>query len=420
MTTKSRKRHKRVHAPGPGRPTPRSIGAKGSFRMVVAANPGTAVSVVPELDLVKAALLYGDKVTLISPMTTMFLQVEGLKRFSLRQELELVRRVAPILMSPEEVPAFEQGLGQVDEFLRATAKGSGSLGQQLLRAGLLQRFAPTQRKVSEAVREIGDQAGINQLALARAKGLLEIESADPGDEMDLLVSCIRFAKLAETGEPNEDTYMGRIVETFVSKLSRHLSSGREYLIFDQQIANLTEASIRTGLFSPAKGPTGRSAEAMTASALMGRLPTFPNATMDEVIDIRGELAPSLTQFRSAMVTIAKTFTSAPWESDFEDEVQDAWVETVLPAMEAVDGSVRDNRSLLTLAAGMAGAANTALPGLVIVAAGLHGHAGGVEVFGGATSVAAPLLQALSDRRDGKTAIRMQPFYFLYDIEHSLN
>ena len=44
--------------------------------------------------------------------------------------------------------------------------------------------------------------------------------------------------------------------TFVQKLSKHLSSGREYLIFDEPIANLTEAAIREGLFSPAKGPAG--------------------------------------------------------------------------------------------------------------------------------------------------------------------
>ena len=120
--------------------------------------------------------------------------------------------------------------------------------------------------------------------------------------------------------------------TFVQKLSKHLSSGREYLIFDEPIANLTEAAIREGLFSPAKGPAGHSAQAMTASALMGRLPTFPNATVDEVLDIRTELAPSLTQFRAAMVTISKTFKSTAWEAHFEDEVHDAWVESVLPAV----------------------------------------------------------------------------------------
>jgi len=387
--------------------------------MVVAANPGSTITIAPELDLVKAALLYGDRVTLISPVTTMFLRVEGLEHFSPRQQIELVRRVAPILMPPDEVPEFERGIEQVDDFLRTTDRG-GSAGERILRAGLLQQFAPIQHKLSEVVRELADDAGIDQLARARAKGLVQIENADPGDAMDLLVSSILSAKLAQTGERQDDPHTDRIVETFVEKLSRYLSSGREYLIFDQPIANLTEAAIREGLFSPARGPAGRSAQAMTASALMGRLPTFPNATVDEVLDIRTELAKSLIQFRAAMVTISKSFTSAAWESDFEDEVQDAWVESVLPAVEAIDNSVRENRSLLALASGIAGAANTSYPGLAIVAAGLLGHVGAVAALGGGLSGAAPMLQVLRDRRTAAKEIRMQPFYFLYAVEQSLN
>ena len=202
-------------------------------------------------------------------------------------------------------------------------------------------------------------------------------------------------------------------------MTRHLSSGREYFIFDEPIANLVEAAVREGIFTPAKGPAGRSAQAMAASVLMRRLPTFPNATVDEVLDIRTDLAPSLTQFRSAMVTISKTFTSAPWESDFEDALNDAWVETVYPAIEAIDASVRDNKSLLSLAAGAVGAANTSYPGLTIVATGLLGHVGAVAALGGAISGAGPVLQALRDRTAAVRDIRMQPFYFLYAVEQAL-
>jgi len=412
VAKKTKHRHKRE-------PTPPSPGKVGPFRMVVAANPGTPISVAPELDLLKVALLYGDKVTLLSPVTTMFLRVEGLQRFSPREQIELMRRVAPILMPAEEVPAFQSGIEEVDDFLRSTARG-GSAGQQLLRAGLLQKFAPVQRMLSEAVQEITNDAGIDQLARARAKGLLQIESADPGDAMDLLVSCILSAKLAESGERNEDSHTDRIVETFVDKLSKHLSSGREYLIFDEPIANLTEAAIREGLFTPAKGPTGRCAQAMTASGLMGRLPTFPTATVDEVIDIRAELAPTLTQFRSAMATISKSFSSAPWETAFEDEVHDAWVESVLPAVESIDASVKDNSSLLSLATGITGAANTAYPGLAIVGMGLVGHVGAVVIAGGALTGIAPILQAVRDRRKADSEIRMQPFYFLYAADKALS
>jgi len=217
-----------------------------------------------------------------------------------------------VLLPADEVPGFEQGVEQIDQFLRTTACG-GTRAARTLRAGLLQQLQPMQQELSDAVKSIGHEAGIDELAKARAKGILQIENADPGNAIDLLVDCIVAAKRAETGQQHDDshiTHITRLVTTFVQKLSVHLSSGREYLIFDEQVASLTQAAIREGIFTPAKGPAGYSAQAMMASAFMGRLPTFPNATVDEVLDIRTKLAPSLTQFRAAMVTISKTFTSA--------------------------------------------------------------------------------------------------------------
>jgi hypothetical protein len=153
---------------------------------------------------------------------------------------------------------------------------------------------------------------------------------------------------------------------------------------------------------------------------MGRLPTFSTATVDEVIDIRSELAPSLTQFRSAMVTISKSFSGAPWETNFADEVHDVWVENVLPAVESIDASVKDSSSLLSLATGITAAANTAYPGLAIVGTGLVGHLGAVAAVGGALAGVAPILQAVRNRKKADSEIRMQPFYFLYAADQALS
>jgi hypothetical protein len=48
-----------------------------------------------------------------------------------------------------------------------------------------------------------------------------------------------------------------------------------------------------------------------------------------------------------------------------------------------------------------------------------GHVGAAVALGGVLSGAAPLLQALRDRKTTANDIRMQPFYFLYAVEHSL-
>ena len=387
---------------------------RGCLSVVVAANPGSVLTVAPEVELTKAALLYGDRVVVISPATTMLLGTEALERFSPAQQIDLVRQVAPYLLNDGEAATFLSGLDQMEQLSRIRSPGG-----RLVRGKLMQVLAPMKAMMGEAIRDLSIQADLDQLEQARSKGLVEIDSTDPGNAVDLLAACVISAKVAERGERQSSEYVGRIVETFVGKLADHLSQGRDYLVFDSEVAGLVEAAVREGLFQPAKGPAGRSAQAMSAASLMGRLPTFPGAEVDELLDIRDELSGPLTQFRGAMVSVARDFTSEPWERGFEDEVHDAWVGTVHPALESIEAAVRDNRSLLSIASGVVGAAKSSAPGLAIVGAGLLGAGTVADVVGGALSGGAPLLQALRDQRRAAEEIRMRPFYFLYGVQASL-
>jgi hypothetical protein len=349
----------------------------------------------------------------------MLLGVEALEGFSLQQQLELFLQVAPYLMEADEVAPFQNGLEQLEQLLPSGSRSS-SPAVRLVRAKLMEVLDPAKAQLAEVVRDLSSRSGLDQLAFARSERLVEIDSADPGSAVDLLASCVISAKLAESGRQQSNPHTNRIVETFVEKLSGHLSSGHDYLVFDDRIAALVDAALREGLFQSATGPAGRSAQAMTASALMGHLPTFPGAKVDEVLDIRAELSAPLTQFRSAMVSVSKTFTSEAWERGFEDEIRDAWVGTVHPALQSIEEAVRDNRWLLTIASGLAGATNASFPGLAIVGAGIVGHLGtAADLVGGGLSAGAPLLQALRDRRSAADSIRMRPFYFLYGIERAL-
>jgi hypothetical protein len=93
---------------------------------------GSAMTVAPEIELVKTALLYGDRVTLLSPVTTMLLDVAALERFSPLQQIDLVRRVAPYLSNGAELAASEVGLDQLEDFLRRSAR-SASPSDRLVR-----------------------------------------------------------------------------------------------------------------------------------------------------------------------------------------------------------------------------------------------------------------------------------------------
>jgi hypothetical protein len=180
-----------------------------------------------------------------------------------------------------------------------------------------------------------------------------------------------------------------------------------------------ESAIDVGMVQPTTGPTTRSAQVMGASGFMTRLPTFPDATVDEVIDIRAELASSLVRFRGAMVSTSRAFSSAPWGADFQDELHDLWIETVRPAVAEIEAAVQDNHSMLRMAAGVAGAVKEALPGLAILGAGMAGHSSTVSEIGGAVTAVSPVLSAAWHRHVDERQIQTRPFYFLYQLGESL-
>jgi hypothetical protein len=201
------------------------------------------------------------------------------------------------------------------------------------------RFQP----LGDKVREVLADAGVDELSQARQNGVIEIDRADSRDSVEFLADCVISAAQGGSSHRNQ-TASQAIIARFLDKLSDYLSSGTDYLVLDEAIGRLVDAAVREGVVTPSAGPTKRSAEATGAAAFMSRLPSFPDASIDELLDIRQELSGPVTRFRSAMVTLAREFTAASWEPEFGGELHDAWVGTVAPAVLDIEEAVRARRT----------------------------------------------------------------------------
>jgi hypothetical protein len=178
-----------------------------------------------ELELVKAALLYGDSVTVLSPVTTMLLRVSELGRSSAVEQIELVLRLAPFLQSPEEAAAFDNDAAE--RMLESLKKGPGRLTRNdlILRGMVAQDFAPASGQLAGVANGLLEKAGFNQLDQARAKGMVAFDSCDPGNNFDLIASCVVMAKRAEGGQNTDEPGMDGVLSAFLAKLSDYLSTG---------------------------------------------------------------------------------------------------------------------------------------------------------------------------------------------------
>ena len=140
--------------------------------------------------------------------------------------------------------------------------------------------------------------------------------------------------------------------------------------------------------------------------------------MDEILDIRRDLAGPLVRFRSAMAEIARGFEIDPIDSTYDEAIQSAWVERVHPALLELEELVEQKRLRKQFvdrapAGGIIGAAGTLVAGLI-------SHAPvGTGVAGIATTVGATALGVLTERGKLDNAIRRHPYYLLYGAEERM-
>lgn len=80
--------------------------------------------------------------------------------------------------------------------------------------------------------------------------------------------------------------------------------------------------------------------------MLRRLPDFGETGIDELLDIRSELRPSLDRFRSGISTHAKDIQSAPWDEDFAAEADEIFIQQVKPGVIEIDDMIAATPSIL--------------------------------------------------------------------------
>lgn len=197
-----------------------------------------------------------------------------------------------------------------------------------------------------------------------------------------------------------------------------LRDRRYYPLLDGGMARIVDAAAREGLFDPPQHARSRGRQTGAASEFLARLPTFPRATMDEIVDVRSELASPLVRFRAEMVRVARNLDVDAFDPAFDDAAEQAWIERVRPALLELEEMVEERRLRQQFGAqlpssGVIGAVGGLVAG-VITQAPLPGSAAAV----GAAAVAASAV-TVRDRARLDREMRKRPYFLLHKTEELL-
>jgi hypothetical protein len=163
------------------------------------------------------------------------------------------------------------------------------------------------------------------------------------------------------------------------------------------------------------GPT------ITAANAVMRLPGLERLSLEEVIDLRSELVQYLPAFRSEMIRLGEDLDESNIEpDDLAVEIDRRWYRDISPVLEEIQRDVAEAaypRRLLNTITAQKDAMISA-GGAVVLATG--SVAAGISTLAPAALAAAyPLAKALNDHISNRAAVKKNRLYLLYALEKGI-
>ena len=263
-----------------------------------------------EIRLVKASLLYADKVLLISFIPIIFCSIpywidQFSKDMEMQQKMENIKSdmVRELLHVAKEKKELKSKIDEIQGYL----KDKNIDFESFLKDEFNKSFGRLYNIFLSAINEVTSKIGINKLDPAIKSGLLDIYTIGKS----------------------------RIPE-------------KTYPLLDENVLNLIKANIEEGKLNIPDVDSEKIKQIGFVFDVFKRLPNFENATIDEILDIRKVLDKPLIRFRSAIIEMSDCIRYKPWDEGFYYDVEKLFYHRIEPAVLEIEEECKSNKYLTKL------------------------------------------------------------------------
>ncbi|NHB84969.1 hypothetical protein G7085_11070 [Tessaracoccus sp. HDW20] len=286
-----------------------------------ATNSSEGLDLSHEVRLVRSALLYADRVDLLSPPAAM---------------------LAGIIAGTAQGGDFV--LDVMNNLDDATLQHlSGGKDPTKLRGELQLMSSLTSLPRAERRRRLGAEGSRQLSALSRQfRQMMDKGAADMGTAMQSVWERAGAPDLEQAAEAGLLTIRGDLIdfnlpadqaaENFAASLQKLMEDPTNHLMFDEQMGGLTRRLLeeRPELKSSLTPHTKR---ATLGSGLAARLPAFPDAPMAAILAARNELEAPLGRYRRAVGQMSARLAAGPVDNpQLATEIEDLWQDDVQPTL----------------------------------------------------------------------------------------
>jgi hypothetical protein len=304
-----------------------------------------------EIKLIKAALLYADKVKIYSSAISILQIALQLSDLSIDEQFQFMEMILPYLKNSS--PKAVQGLA----LLRVLQ--NPAIYQSIQNEGLKEfrdGFSSQWEEIKRVLYAMTENTGLGEINTALNSGILELHQVsankDKAHAMRLMADYIALA--SEKQLPNHEiaamhSRNSEMTIEFVAGILDSVVSNTTYPLFDANIGKLTNLAKDAGIISIANVDQNKVRQVSLANNLFQMLPVFEHASINDVLLLRAELKKYLVRFRKSIIEFSSSVASNPWDTDFEKEVDILVRKEIEPAILDLNDEIASNSFVKKLA-----------------------------------------------------------------------
>lgn len=266
--------------------------------------------------MIRAGLLYADRVELLSPSALMLSGVA-----SISDPTALIA-----LMNQFDAPTLAR-LGLKGDPANFQAVLLQLQATMTLSREQKRRLTTAQRSALAEVHSRLEQAVSQPTTAAKLESMLE-EAGAPELVEALEAGVLRVRTDIGAADPEA------MFASYLEALRAALVSPTTNLLVDDQVASVARALIESGQVSPNQLAVARASRARSGAGLISHLPAFLGADVTSVLSARAELEAPLGRYRSAVSELTERMKLGPFDEGHGDEIADFWRDEVRPTVDS--------------------------------------------------------------------------------------
>jgi hypothetical protein len=206
------------------------------------------------------------------------------------------------------------------------------------------------------------------------------------------------------------------MDQWLERLDEALLDPTQYLLFDQSVAGLIRAKVREEGLQPAELNAQHSKQVGLAAAFLQHLPTFNDASVEEILSLRGTVSDAIVSYRAVLSEMSEALQADLHDEEFAAHANDRWHSTVAPALEEIRREA-ERAGLLRITMDTFGDSKVAWGLALALVTGATGLPEAVLAAGGLAASGPALNRIRKERRDKREGMRASnQFILLHDVD----